>query len=206
MESKLSKLPVKVLIEISNKLLEDSYDFENPYDIGYEESAEILEDATAWIGLGGMESLDIEFMARFLYINEGLLRLWNNGAKNQNDFIIPKPKKFIVNYSSKGRGYVTQNYSTDWTSYDEDWVKDSMSQLSSAGDWSCYDGDYHGTEVDDFDEDDLDIDSIRESSNQRNESILDKLIIENTSEVVNSLDKDTLLKLKSIINSRLSSL
>jgi hypothetical protein len=38
------------------------------------------------------------------------------------------------------------------------------------------------------------------------ESLLDRLVLENTSEVVSSLDKQTLLKLKQIIESRLRSL
>jgi hypothetical protein len=38
------------------------------------------------------------------------------------------------------------------------------------------------------------------------ESILKHLVVENTSKVVSSLDKKTLLKLKRIIDSRLSSL
>jgi hypothetical protein len=39
-----------------------------------------------------------------------------------------------------------------------------------------------------------------------NESILDRIVLENTKDVVNSLDKKTLLKLRTIIESRLRSL
>ena len=205
MESKLAKLPVKVLVEISNKLLENDFDWENPYNPGYGDSCDILEDAAAWTGIRTMESMDIEFMARFIYINEGLINLWNKGTKQPNDFIIPKPKKFLVEYSSKGRGYVTQNYRTDWTSYDEDWINDSMRELNSAGDWSYYDGDYIDQDVEDFDEDDLDIDRIQEMPNQRNENIISKLVLENTTDVLDNLDRDTLIKLRNLISQKLSS-
>jgi hypothetical protein len=76
-------------------------------------------------------------------------------------------------------------------------------ELNSIGDWSYYDGDYHGTEVDDFDENSLDVDEIEEVKEGYNESILNKLVVENTSEVVNSLDKKTLLELKKLIDSKL---
>jgi hypothetical protein len=51
----------------------------------------------------------------------------------------------------------------------------------------------------------VDVYEINESE-IRNESVLDRLVIENTSDVVKSLDKQTLIKLKSIIESRLRSL
>lgn len=205
MESKLSDLPVKVLAEISKKALENGFDFENPYDFGYEESAEILEESSAWTGVGPMEALDIEFIAKFISLNYEPLTSWIDGEKNFNelgDLFLPKSKRYMVNYSSKGRGYITQTYSTDWNSYDQGWVEDSMSALSSAGDWSYYDGDYNGSEVDDFEEDELEIDSV-EDYNIKNESILDRLVVENTSDILNSLDRKTLLELKKLIDSKL---
>jgi hypothetical protein len=42
-----------------------------------------------------------------------------------------------------------------------------------------------------------------EKPNQIKDSILNKLVIENTSEVIDSLDKNTLLKLKRMIDSKL---
>jgi hypothetical protein len=42
-----------------------------------------------------------------------------------------------------------------------------------------------------------------EASTIKTESILDRLVIENTSDVIKCLDKKTLIKLKSIIESRL---
>jgi uncharacterized SAM-dependent methyltransferase len=63
------------------------------------------------------------------------------------------------------------------------------------------------TEYDNFDETDYDYNNVYNvNDNQEtiySESILDKLVIENTKDVVGSLDKKTLIKLKSIIESRL---
>jgi hypothetical protein len=61
------------------------------------------------------------------------------------------------------------------------------------------------TEYDNYEESDYDYEDVYEidESKNRNESVLDKLVIENTSEVIGSLDKKTLIKLKFIIESRL---
>ena len=187
--------------------LENDYDFEDPYIMGYSESCEIVEDASRWVGVGTIESVDIEFVAKFISLNENLLRSWIDGEKKfdeiSSELVKPRPKKYMVYYSSKGRGYVIQKYSTDWTSYDKDWIDESMRELSSMGDWSYYEGDYLGTDVDDFDEDSLDIDEIEVLNEGQNKSILNKLVVENTSEVINSLDKKTLLELRKLIDSKL---
>jgi hypothetical protein len=49
----------------------------------------------------------------------------------------------------------------------------------------------------------LDVDEIEEVKEGYNESILNKLVVENTSEVINSLDKKTLLELRKLIDSKL---
>lgn len=206
-ESQLYKLPNKVLCEIVKICLENDYDFEDPYIMGYSESCEIVEDASRWVGVGTIESVDIEFVAKFISLNENLLRSWIEGEKKfdeiSSELVKPRPKKYMVYYSSKGRGYVIQKYSTDWTSYDKDWIDESMRELSSMGDWSYYEGDYLGTDVDDFDEDSLDIEEIEVLNEGQNKSILNKLVVENTSEVINSLDKKTLLELKKLIDFKL---
>ena len=187
--------------------LENDFDFEDPYIIGYQESCEIVEDASRWVGVGTIEAVDIEFIGKFISLNEEILRIWIDDEKKfgeiSNQFIIPKPKKYMVYYSSKGSGFITQKYQTDWTSYDKDWIRESMNELNSAGDWSYYDGDYIGSDVDEFDEDDLDIDDIEVVRESRNKSILNKLVVENTSEIIESLNRKTLLELRQLIDSKL---
>jgi hypothetical protein len=61
------------------------------------------------------------------------------------------------------------------------------------------------TEYENYEENDYNYGDVSEidKTEIKTESILDRLVIENTSGVVNSLDKKTLIKLKSIIESRL---
>ena len=92
-------------------------------------------------------------------------------------------------------------------SYDMDWVKDSAEQQINEGNWDVYNGyNLRDTTYDNFDESDYSFDEVKYVSEPVKESLLDRLVLENTSEVVSSLDRQTLLKLKSIIDSRLRSL
>ena len=61
------------------------------------------------------------------------------------------------------------------------------------------------TDYDNFEESDYDFDDVHEidENNIRTESILDRLVLENTKDVVKSLDKKTLLELRRIIDSKL---
>jgi hypothetical protein len=92
-------------------------------------------------------------------------------------------------------------------SYDMDWVEDSAEQQRQEGNWDMYDG-YHirDTVYDNWETSDESFDKVIPVSENVKESLLDRLVLENTSEVVSSLDRQTLLKLKSIIDSRLRSL
>jgi hypothetical protein len=60
------------------------------------------------------------------------------------------------------------------------------------------------TEYDNFEESDYEFGRVYEVNDEPvQESILNKLVLENTSEVVNSLDRKTLLELRRIIDSKL---
>ena len=62
------------------------------------------------------------------------------------------------------------------------------------------------TDYDNYEMNDYTIGGIHyyyEKPNQIKDSILNKLVVENTSEVIDSLDKNTLLKLKRMIDSKL---
>jgi hypothetical protein len=89
-----------------------------------------------------------------------------------------------------------------------DWVQDSAEQQRNDGNWDLYNGNnLRDTTYDNFEESDYNFDNVQPvSESSLKESLLDRLVIENTSEVVSSLDRQTLLKLKSIIDSRLRSL
>ena len=54
-----------------------------------------------------------------------------------------------------------------------------------------------------FEENDSSYDRVYPVPEKQKESLLSKMVIENTEDVVKSLDKETLMKLKSVIDSRL---
>jgi hypothetical protein len=90
--------------------------------------------------------------------------------------------------------------------YDEEWVKDSATQQNNDGNWSMWEGrERRDTEYENFEENDYSFDGVYEVSKTktRNESLLGKLVLENTKDVVKSLDKKTLLELRRIIDSKL---
>jgi len=97
--------------------------------------------------------------------------------------------------------------SQNFDSYDMNWVEDSAQQQRNDGSWDLYNGIHlRDTTYDNFDESDHSFDEVLPVSENVKESLLSRLVVENTSEVVSSLDRQTLLKLKSIIDSRLRSL
>jgi len=92
----------------------------------------------------------------------------------------------------------------EFDSYDEDWVTDSAIQQSNDGNWNRWEGqETNPTEYENFEESDYSFGDVYEVDETKIESILDRLVIENTSEVVNSLDRKTLLELRRIIDSKL---
>jgi hypothetical protein len=97
--------------------------------------------------------------------------------------------------------------SNTFSSYDEGWVEDAARQGYDDGNWDLYEGTVRGkTDYDNYEMNDYTIEGVHryyEKPNQIKDSILNKLVIENTSEVIDSLDKNTLLKLKRMIDSKL---
>ena len=94
-------------------------------------------------------------------------------------------------------------------SYDIDWVKDSAYQMISDGNWDVYDGNnLRDTEYDNFDNSDFSFDKVvpYEDKNVIDESSSNRTLIEHTRKSILSLDRKNLLRLKSMINSRLKSL
>jgi hypothetical protein len=124
------------------------------------------------------------------------------------DLIIPVAKTYNLDYSVWGSCSYEEYLTQSFDSYDEDWVIDSANQQREDGNWDLYDGRIRSEATyDNFEESDHSFDRVYEvNDNKIKESLLDRLVLENTSEVVSSLDKQTLLKLKQIIESRLRSL
>ena len=207
-QSQFSRLPKKQLFRISEKLIDEGFDTDNPYS-DYEENYKILENIAKVFSMS-VNDEDVQFFAKFLYINDGILAkiMEKSDILSYEDLIIPVAKTYNLDYSTWGTCTYEEYLAQSFDSYDEDWVIDSVNQQREDGNWDLYDGRSRGeTTYDNFEESDHSFDRVYEvNDNKIKESLLDRLVLENTSEVISSLDKQTLLKLKQIIESRLRSL
>ena len=207
-QSQFSKLPKKQLVLIAEKLVDESFPSGNPYDDReFEEYYKLLEGIGKYFSISVIHE-DVEFFSKFLEMNDELLSKIFDGDKSLIDgLIIPVAQTYELLYSTWGSCTYEEYLGQKFDSYDMDWVMDSAEQQRNDGNWDLYDG-YNKREIqyDNFEQSDYSFDEVRPVSENIKESLLDRLVLENTSEVVSSLDRQTLLKLKSIIDSRLRSL
>lgn len=206
-QSQFSRLPKKQLVLIAEKLVDESFPSGNPYD-DYEEHYKNLESIGRYFNIS-VNDEDVQFFSKFLEINDELLSNIFDGDKSLIDRLeIPIAKTYDLRYSVWGTCTYDEYLGQYFDAYDEDWVIDSAKQQREDGNWDLYDGrNIRETTYDNFDESDYSFDDVYEVNDDKiKESLLDRLVLENTSEVVSSLDKQTLLKLKQIIESRLRSL
>jgi hypothetical protein len=210
-QSQFSRLPKKQLVLIAEKLVDESFPSGNPYsDSEFEEHYNNLVSIGRYFNIN-VNDEDVQFFAKFLEINDELLSniFEPNGDKSLIDkLVIPMAKTYDLRYSVWGTCTYDEYLAQYFDAYDKDWVADSAKQQREDGNWDLYDGrNIRETTYDNFDESDYSFDDVYEVNDDKiKESLLDRLVLENTSEVVSSLDKQTLLKLKQIIESRLRSL
>lgn len=213
-QSKFSKFSKKQLALISEKLVDEEFPIGNPYSWGFDSAFEILKNISKYFSIDVDSQVDVEFFAKFLEINEDIIAdlFANNREQIRNmDLIerleIPKPSVYVVNYNVDGSCTYTEYLHDKFSSYDEEWVDDSVRQAHDDGNWDLYSGSVRArTDYDNYEMDDYTIEGINryyEKPKQIGDSVLNKLVIENTSSVVNSLDKKTLLELRRIIDSKL---
>ena len=204
--SELSKLPINVIANIAKLCLENDFEYEQPYNIDFDDNFEKLNDSTRWTGVQLNSILDVEFMAKFIEMNRDLLIDWIDNKLNirdiSNRFVIPQPKEFIIYYESSGRAYLIEKYKTDWSCYDKNWVEDAMQQSRENDEWNYYDGNFIENEIEDFDADNERVTKIVEKKLNK-ESLISRLVLENTFELIDDIDKDSLLKLRNLINQKL---
>ena len=211
-QSQFSKLSKKQLVFICEKLVDEDFPIGNPYDSDFDSAFNILQEVSKYFSLTSTHD-DVEFFSKFLQINDDLIAdlFANNKEEMKNrelfeQLVIPVAKSYNLNYSSWGSCSYTNYMVQEFDSYDEEWVKDSAQQQQSDGNWSQWDGrERRDTEYENFEESDYSFGDVYEVNENKpqNESVLGRLVVENTSEVIDSLDKQTLIKLKSIIESRL---
>ena len=207
-QSQFSRLPKKQLVLIAEKLLDEDFPQGNPYgDYEFSKHYNQLENIGKYFNISAVHE-DVEFFSKFLEMNDDVLAGIFNGDKSLIDkLVIPVAQTYELLYSVWGSCTYDDYMSQKFDSYDMNWVEESAEQQRQDGNWDLYDGyNIRDTVYDNFDSSDHSFDEVRPVSESVKESLLDRLVLENTSEVVSSLDRQTLLKLKSIIDSRLRSL
>ena len=213
-QSQFSKLPKKQLVFIAEKLVDEDFPIGNPYDTDFDSAEKILTEVANYFSLAVTQE-DVEFFSKFLKVNENIIAelFANNREQMRNSslieqLVIPVAKTYDLHYTTWGSCSYTEYKASYFDSYDKDWVTDSASQQRNDGNWDMWDGrDVRDAEYENFEESDSTYNHVYNVDDKQetiySESILDKLVIENTKDVVNSLDRNTLIKLKSIIESRL---
>jgi hypothetical protein len=213
-QSQFSKLPKKQLVFISEKLVDEEFPIGNPYDSDFDGAYNTLKQVANYFSLEVTQE-DVEFFSKFLEVNEDIIAdlFANNREQMRNpslieQLVIPVAKTYDLHYTSWGNCSYTEYKGQYFDAYDKNWVRDSAEQQRNDGNWDMWDGrDLRDTEYENFEETDSEYNHVYDVNDKQetiySESILDKLVIENTKDVVNSLDKNTLIKLKSIIESRL---
>ena len=210
-QSQFSRLPKKTLYRIAEQLIDSDFSTDNPYN-DYDENLKTLETIGKYFNIDVVDE-DVQFFAKFLYINDGIIAriMEKSDILSYEDLIIPVAKTYNLHYTVWGSCSYEEFLAQKFDAYDKDWVADSANQQRNDGNWDLYDGVIRReAEYDNFEESDHsfgDVYEVNEDGTYKiRESLLDRLVLENTSEVVSSLDKQTLLKLKHIIESRLRSL
>jgi hypothetical protein len=211
-QSQFSRLQKKQLVFIAEKLVDEDFPIGNPYGDNFDDAYQILKTISKYFSIEAVQE-DIEFFAKFLEINDEIISdlFANNKEQMKNKELIeqleiPVAKNYNLNYEADGSCTYIEYFSQEFDSYDEDWVRDSAEQQRQDGNWDMWDGrerrptDYENFEMNDFNYGDVyEIDE-----NPIRESLLSKLVLENTSNVINSLDRTTLIKLRNLINQKLS--
>lgn len=208
-QSQFSKLPKKQLVLIAEKLIDEDFPTGNPYgSYSFSEAYETLSTIGKYFSITAVHE-DVEFFSKFLEMNDDVLAdIFETGDKTLYDkLVIPVAQTYELRYNVWGSCTFDDYMGQKFDSYDMNWVEDSARQQRDDGNWDLFDGyNVSDTTYDNFDTSDYSFDEVRYVSEPVKESLLNRLVLENTSEVVSSLDRKTLLKLKSIIDSRLRSL
>jgi hypothetical protein len=199
-QSQFSKLPKKQIVIICEQLMNGNFYYENPYYSSYYDSVDELEKIAKYFGIPVLDE-DVQFFAKLIQTNKELLtKIFETKDKSlYNQLVIPVAKEYDVNYHTRGTCTFREEYETTWTSYDKDWVIESMEQMRSDSNWDLYEGRHIETDYDNHETDDWGFDSVKLYRNDIEESKIKNTIIE-------SLDKKTLLELRGLIDNKLRSL
>ena len=209
-QSTFSRLPKKQLVFIANKLIENGFEWDditNIYEDIYDDNETILKNISSYFGESVVED-DVQFFIKFLEINSGLLDLIfkNNDKSLIEQLVIPQSKDYLVEYNTNGSCTFIEYYETRFSSYDKDWVRDSINLQRNNGDWDTYSGVLKDTDYDNFETQDWEVDMVKDAPNDVQESRNPRKLLENTEKLIPKLDKDTLVSLKFLIDKQLRNL
>ena len=211
--SQLENLNPKHLVYIAQKMIDEGFSGQNPYD-EYETLSSDLSEIVKYFGIKYISRLDIEFLALFINVNDEVLsQLFDSETQNKQELYrqleIPKPEKYTYDVMATGHGYVTETYKHTELTYNPEWIPTMVDALRyNSDEFEYYDGELTDTLVEDFEVTNLEVDDIFRVMSQTSlkESILKRLVIENTESMIDSLDFQTLIELKRIIEKKLHSL
>ena len=208
-ESVFSKKNPEMLLFIIKQSIEKGFDFKNPYSY-FIKNYQILEKICKLVGIDSLSYRDVEFISKFMTDNSELIqKIFETKDKSLlSELEYPKNKMFKIPYEIYSNQSVVEIYTVNWDSYDKNFGRSSLIEARNDGNFDQWTGDLQRTDVLDSEVSEwiINDDEITEINTEKTESILDRLVIENTSSVINSLDRNTLINLRNIINSRLSSL
>lgn len=183
----------KVLVFISKKLIEDDFNYENPYEggLGSKNPYHLLESVLKFFGESSVSDTDVEFFSKFIEYNLSYLTSEDPEKSYYDKLIIPQCDTFKFHYTLDTRIYQTEKYEDTWHSYDKSWVEDGVFSALRNGSWDYFEGKLIDEDVYDSESDNFEMKNVFKSSNVR--------------EQINSLDKTTLLEIRKLIDKKLRS-
>jgi hypothetical protein len=211
--SQLENLHPKHLVYIAQKMIDEGFSVQNPYE-EFDVVANELTEMVKYFGVKDISRIDIEFLASFINVNDEVLsQLFDSKTQNKQELYskleIPKPEKYTYDVVVTGHGYVTEIYKHTDLTYNPEWIPTMVDELRyNSDEFEYYDGELTNTLVEEFEVNNLEVDDIFRVMSQSSvkESILKRLVIENTESMIDSLDFQTLIELKRIIEKKLHSL
>ena len=199
-QSEFSNQPKKILYLISQQLISDDFDEDYSADT-YDNNQTILNNISRMFNIDVVHDIDIQFFTKFIKINRRLIsEISETKDKSLIDkLVIPIAKTYEMLYNTWGSCTYEEFLKQEVDSYDEEWVRISILRDEADGYWNTYEGSqYSEPQYDNYEESDWSIESVHESNENIQENNFKK-----TTKVISSMDKKSLLELKSVIDSRL---
>jgi hypothetical protein len=134
-QSTFSRFPKKQLVFISNKLIEDEFDWNDitdDYESVIEKNESILESVASYFNESVVEE-DIQFFIKFIETNQDLLTKINetNDSSLIERLVIPQSNDYLVEYTVDGRCSFTEFYeNTEYDNWEsENWEVQTVKDI-----------------------------------------------------------------------------